>query len=153
MFYENLCVRLMEEMMHTSTKRDFAYWILTFLLNWFTSRSHLYISCKKIQDLCHCPTEWMLFGLEFFLNLKFVNWTCQPLSWERYTLNASVLKAAKFRLTDNTMKSFKQKQSWEKNWRRSVIRTLPPTLLKLFCKIIFNSKVIVKGFKDPDHNF
>ena len=30
------------------------------------------------------------------------------------------------------------------------IRTLPTTLLQIFCKISFNSKVIVKSIIDPD---
>ena len=33
------------------------------------------------------------------------------------------------------------------------IRTLPITLLQIFCKIIFNSKVIVKSIIDPDYDF
>ena len=33
------------------------------------------------------------------------------------------------------------------------IRTLPITLLQIFCKIIFNCKVIVKSIPGPDDNF
>ena len=34
-----------------------------------------------------------------------------------------------------------------------LIRTLPTTLLQIFCKINFHFKVIVKNSKDPDDNF
>ena len=34
-----------------------------------------------------------------------------------------------------------------------LIRTLPTSLLQIFCKIILNSKVIVKSIIDPDDNF
>ena len=34
-----------------------------------------------------------------------------------------------------------------------LIRTLPATFLQIFCKIILNSKVIVKNIIDPDDNF
>ena len=33
------------------------------------------------------------------------------------------------------------------------IGALSPTLLQIFCKIILNSKVIVKSIIDPDDNF
>ena len=33
------------------------------------------------------------------------------------------------------------------------MRTLPTTLLQTFCKIILNSKVIIKSIIDPDDNF
>ena len=33
------------------------------------------------------------------------------------------------------------------------MRTLLTTLLQIFCKIISNSEVIVKNYKDPDDNF
>ena len=33
-----------------------------------------------------------------------------------------------------------------------LIRTLPTTLLQIFCKIILNSQVIIKSIIDPDNN-
>ena len=33
-----------------------------------------------------------------------------------------------------------------------LIRTLPTTLLQIFCKIILNSKIIVQSILDPDDN-
>ena len=33
-----------------------------------------------------------------------------------------------------------------------LVRTLPTTPLQIFCKIILNSKFIVKGIEDPDDN-
>ena len=32
-------------------------------------------------------------------------------------------------------------------------RTLPATILLIFCKIILNPQVIVKCMKDPENNF
>ena len=34
-----------------------------------------------------------------------------------------------------------------------LIKTLPPTLLQIFCEIFHISKVIVKSIVDPDDNF
>ena len=34
-----------------------------------------------------------------------------------------------------------------------LIKTLPPTLLQIFCEIFHISKVIVKNIVDPDENF
>ena len=50
------------------------------------------------------------------------------------------------------MKSFMQKLSWKNVWRRMFIRTQPTTPLQKFCKIIINSKVIVKIIIDPGVN-
>ena len=33
------------------------------------------------------------------------------------------------------------------------MKTLPATLLQIFCKVILNYQVIVKNIKDPDDNF
>ena len=34
-----------------------------------------------------------------------------------------------------------------------IIRTLPATLLQVFCKNILNSKIVVKSISGPDDNF
>ena len=34
-----------------------------------------------------------------------------------------------------------------------LFRIMPTTILQIVCKIILNSKVIIKSIKDPDDNF
>ena len=34
-----------------------------------------------------------------------------------------------------------------------VFRTIPKTFLQIFCKIMLNSRVIIKSIKDADDNF
>ena len=46
-----------------------------------------------------------------------------------------------------------KRHSWETFEEGMSLRTLPTTLLQIFRKIIFNSKVIAKSIKDPDDNF
>ena len=139
-------------MLHTSTKRDFAYWILTFLTNWFTSRSHLYILCKKIKRF-HCLTEWMLSGLSFFSTL-YLSTELANLWVEKDTHLTHQCSKQPNSAWQTILWNLSSKNIAGKIFEGEVlIRTLPPTLLKLFCKIIFNSKVIVNGLKDTDHNF
>ena len=50
-------------------------------------------------------------------------------------------------------KSYRWKQSWGICWGEILLRTQSTTLLQILCKIILNSKVIVKNSLEPDDNF
>ena len=65
-------------------------------------------------------------------------------------LNPLMLTAAKTSLTI-LMMSFRLKHKIFQG--EMLFRTLPTTLLQIFCKIILNSKVIVKRIFDPDDTF
>ena len=92
-------------------------------------------------------------GLQYLANLELqdIGWGYGDTTISQRDFNPLMLTAAKTSLTI-LMKSSGFSTIGKIFEGEMLIRTLPTTLLQIFCKIILNSKVIVKSIIDPDDN-
>ena len=126
--------------------------IFCFFVHWtkVTSAAEGLI-CKIMRSRIKCkwPGVWSSPVWASPLNIHL---TCHKWAPGQQALNPLMLAAAK--------------TAWQFWWNLSsksvfgkifegemLIRTLPTTLLQIFCKISFNPKVIVRSTIDPDDNF
>ena len=102
---------------------------------------------NTVPHSCGCKTYVYLVSLRHILwNVDF-SWLVRG-----FNINPLMLKAAK--TTWQFLWNLSNESIVEKIFEGELlIRTLPTTLLQIFCKISCNSKVIVKSIIDPDDNF
>ena len=66
--------------------------------------------------------------------------------------NPLMLAAAKISLAVS-VKTYRQKHICEQFEGEMLSRTLPTTLLHIFCEVILDSKAFIKSIEYPDDNF
>ena len=100
----------------------------------------------KFLKKCSIQKDIIYIGLDMLNHLYLYD------EWEHVYFNLMMLSASKSSLTIS-LKSFKQNHNWKKLFEgEMLLRALSTTLLQIFRKIFFNSKVIIKNIRNPDDN-